>query len=123
MRRRRILDGRFDGPNLMDPDNELYDAACELLVAAQRLCRAAAAERVEPAVPATLGCIATSLGALTVGCATLGRDAGPLQHRAFDELVHALRRAQSACEATRASVALDFRPSACHRDGAASGGC
>ena len=107
----------------MDPDNKLYDAACEVLAAAQRLSRAAAAERVEPAVPATLGCIATSLGALTVGCATLGRDAGPLQHRAFDELVHALRRAQSACEATRASAALDFRPSACHRGGAASGGC
>jgi hypothetical protein len=89
----------------MDPDNELYDAACEMLATAQRLSRAAAAERVERAVPATLGCIAASLGALTVGCAALGRDARPSQRRAFDDLVHARRRAQSACEAARASAA------------------
>jgi hypothetical protein len=110
----------------MDPDNELYDAACEVLAAAQRLSRAAAAERVEPAVPATLGCIAASLGALTVGCAAVGRDAGPSQRRAFDELVHALRRAQSACEAARASAAVEHSMSRCCGDarrGAASGGC
>lgn len=86
----------------MDPENELYDAACEVLVAAQRLSRAAAAERVGPAVPATLGCIAASLGALTVAAAALSRSAGPSQRRATDELVHALRRAQRACDAARA---------------------
>ena len=102
---------------MMDADNELYDAPCELLAAAQRLSRAAAAERVEPAMPATLGCIATGLGALTVGCATLGRDAGPWQRRAFDELVHVLRRAQSACEAARAGAAVDRLTSGCHADG------
>jgi hypothetical protein len=91
----------------MDPDNELYDAACEVLAAAQRLSRAAAAERIEPAVPATLGCIAASLGALTVTCAALGRDAGSSQRTPFDALVHALRRAQSACEVARASAVVD----------------
>jgi hypothetical protein len=110
----------------MDPDGELYDAACEVLGAAQRLSRAAAGERVAPAVPATLGCIAASLGALTVGCASLGRDAGPSQRRVLDELIHALRRAQRACEAARASAAIDDPISAdCGNAGrgASSGGC
>jgi hypothetical protein len=102
----------------MDPDNELYDAACEMLATAQRLSRAA--ERVEPAVPATLGCIAASLGALTVGCAAVGRDARPSQRRTFDDLVHALRRAQSACEAARASAAAGDSMSPC--SGGAGGG-
>jgi hypothetical protein len=107
----------------MDPDNELYDAACELLVAAQRLNRAAAAARVDPAVPATLGSIAASLGALTVACAALDRQAGPAQRRAIDELVHALRDAQSACDAARASAVPDTSTSPCLGGGAASGGC
>jgi hypothetical protein len=89
----------------MEPDNELYDAACDVLLAAQRLSRAAAVERVEPAVPATLGCIAAGLGALTVSCAALGRHATPAQRATFDELVHALRRAHRASEAARSSAA------------------
>jgi hypothetical protein len=102
----------------MDPDNELYDAACDVLAAAQRLSRAAAAERVEPAVPATLDCIAASLGALMVGCAALGREAGPWQRRACNELIHALRGAQRACEAARAGAAVDRSTAGCHTDGA-----
>ena len=96
-----------------------------MLAAAQRLSRAAAAEGDEPAVPTTLGCIAASLGALTVGCAALGRDAGPSQRRPFDDLVHALRRTQSACESTRAGAAVDHsRPPRCGgpRRGTSSGG-
>jgi hypothetical protein len=91
----------------MDPDNELYDAACELFAATQRLSEATAAEHVEPAVPATLGCIEASLGALTVACAALGRDVSASQRGPFDNLVHALRHAHSACERVRGSAAAD----------------
>jgi hypothetical protein len=97
----------------MDRDNELYDAACDVLAAARRLSGAATAEGVEPAVPATLGCLAASLSALTVGCAAMGRDAGPAQRGTFDDLVHALRRAHSACEAARSSAASGHSTSAC----------
>jgi hypothetical protein len=60
-----------------------------------------------------------------VGCAALGRDARPSQRRAFDHLVHALRRAQSACEAARASAAGSDWMSPCSggpRGGTSSGG-
>jgi hypothetical protein len=110
----------------MDTDNELYDAACDALAAAQRLSRAAAADGVEPAVPATLGCIAATLGALTVGCAALGRDARPSQRSTFDDLVHALRRAHSACEAARSSATSGHSTSPRHGEAcrdASSGPC
>lgn len=116
----------LNADELMDPDNnELNDAARQVLAAAQRLSRAAAGERIEPATPATLACIAASLGALTLGCAALDRDAGPAQRRPFDELVHALRRTQRACEAARSSAASGHSKSACHGDagpGASPGG-
>ena len=48
----------------MDPDNELYDAACELLQAAQRVDHASQGEGLHGVVPGTIGCVESSLGAL-----------------------------------------------------------
>jgi hypothetical protein len=101
---------------MMDPDNDLYDAACDMLAAGQRLSHAAAADGVAPTLPATLGCIAASLGALTVGCAVLGSDARPSQRSTFDDLVHALRGAHSACETARSGAASGHPASACQGD-------
>ncbi|MEA2180404.1 MAG: hypothetical protein QOF29_3458 [bacterium] len=89
----------------MDPDNQLYDAACELLAAAQRLTRASHRRGVEPAVPATIGCIESALDALAVACAGLQSDVTGVQRDAFAELVSALRRAAQASAAARSSSA------------------
>jgi len=44
-----------------DPANELYDQACSLLEAAQRLRAVASASRSAPALAASLGCIEAAL--------------------------------------------------------------
>jgi hypothetical protein len=41
----------------MDPDNELYDAACELLHAAQRVDLASHGAGLDGVVPGTIGCV------------------------------------------------------------------
>jgi hypothetical protein len=48
----------------MDPDNGLYDAACDLVAAAQRVDRAVRHDGVQPAIPAALGCLHSTLVAL-----------------------------------------------------------
>jgi hypothetical protein len=102
----------------MSPDNELYDAACELLAAAQRMSDAAADEHIGPAMPAALGCMAAALGALTVGCAAMSRNLGTAQRDTFDGLVHALRQAHAACEAAHLNAAVvPTSRSACRRSG------
>jgi hypothetical protein len=53
----------------MDPDNGLYDAACDLVAAAQRIDRAVRRDGVEAAIPATLRCLHSTLVALTSACA------------------------------------------------------
>jgi hypothetical protein len=45
----------------MEPDNALYDATCDLLSAARRMDRAVQHDGVEPAIPATLGCLHATL--------------------------------------------------------------
>jgi hypothetical protein len=87
------------------PENELYDAACELLAAAQRFRRAAAAGRVEPVIPAALGCVAASLDSLTAGCALLDRTTNGVPSEPFDDLVRTLRRAERACDTARSTSA------------------
>lgn len=52
-------------PSSRDPANELYDRACDLLDASQRLTRALAVPGHEPALTATLGCVQATLRELT----------------------------------------------------------
>jgi hypothetical protein len=78
----------------MDPDNELFDAACELLDRARRLRVAAADPGAGPAVPATLGCLAAALEELAGACGGLDADLGAT-----------LRRAARRAEAARSRAA------------------
>jgi hypothetical protein len=87
----------------MDPDNGLFDAACDLLRAAQRLDGAVRRDGVEAAIPATLGCLHATLVALTSACAALSSNDPPGRNDALEDLVFILRRAAAACDAARAS--------------------
>lgn len=87
-----------------EPDNELYDAACDLLGAAQRLTRAARGGDVERAVPATLGCLEATLSALDVAWATL-ETAARCRGADVAALRRALREAERAADAARAAAA------------------
>jgi hypothetical protein len=89
----------------MDPDNAVYDAACDLLRAARRLDGAVRRDGVEPAMPATLGCLHSTFVALTSACAALSGNDAPGRNDALEDLVFVLRRAAAACEAARARVA------------------
>jgi hypothetical protein len=89
----------------MDPDNALYDTAYDLLQAAQRVDRAVRRGGVEAAIPATLGCLHSTLVALTSACAALSNDVPPGRDDALEDLVFVLRRAAAACDAARARVA------------------
>jgi hypothetical protein len=89
----------------MDPDNAVYDAACDLLGAAQRLDEAVRRDGLEPAIPATLGCLHSALVVLTSACAALSGNDAPGRNDALEDLVFVLRRAAAACDAARARVA------------------
>jgi hypothetical protein len=89
----------------MEPDNALYDAACDLLSAARRVDRAVQQEGVEPAIPATLGCLHATLAVLTSACAALSSKDPPGRNEPLEDLVFVLRRAAAACDAARASSA------------------
>ncbi len=68
---------RRDAPTPVerDPANDLYDHACELLIAAQGLRSAAGARGATPSYAATVGCIDASLEALTDAVAAMRREA------------------------------------------------
>jgi hypothetical protein len=91
-----------------DSTNELYDRACDLLVAAEGI-RAAAAEPGSAAgIAATLGCIESALGALEHATAAMRREAdrqlareGLDVHTEFSALVDALEDAHRATDALR----------------------
>jgi hypothetical protein len=87
----------------MEPDNALYDAACDLLLAARRVDRAAQCDGVGPAIPATLGCLQVTLAALTSACAVLATNDPPGRNEPLEDLVFLLRRAAVTCDAARAS--------------------
>lgn len=94
----------------MHPDDGLYDAACDLVAAAQRVDRAVRREGVEPAIPATLGCLHSTLIALTSACAALSSNDPPGRNKALEDLVFVLRvfvlrRAAAASDAARARTA------------------
>jgi hypothetical protein len=86
----------------MEPDNALYDAACDLLSAARRMDRAVRPDGVEPAIPATLACLHETLAALTSACAALSTNDPPGRNEPLEDLVLVLRRAAAACDAARA---------------------
>jgi hypothetical protein len=100
-----------------DSTNELYDRACDLLVAAQGIRTAAARAGSAPAIAATLGCVEVALEALAHATAAMRReadaelarqDAGSLSgvsgadaRLAFSELVCALDTAHHAADQLR----------------------
>jgi hypothetical protein len=75
---------RRDAPTPVerDPANDLYDRACELLLAAQGLRSAAGARGATPSYAATVGCIDASLAALTDAVAAMRRGAASEAERA-----------------------------------------
>jgi hypothetical protein len=81
----------------MDPDNELYDAACDLLAAAERVRQASGGTGIAPAVPATLGCVESALAALAEACTALALQAHDGAYEPFESLVLAVRAAETAC--------------------------
>jgi len=89
----------------MDPESQLFDAACEVLDYARSL---AAAARVEPyrgAVPATLGCLAAAFESLADTSASLRAQADPGVHVQLAELAWTLKRASLLADDARASAA------------------
>jgi hypothetical protein len=93
----------------MEPDNALYDAACDLLSAARRMDRAVRRDGVEPSIPAMLGCLHATLAALTSACATLSTNDPPGRNEPLEDLVFVLRRAAAACDAARAAAGTPCR--------------
>jgi hypothetical protein len=93
--------------------NDLYDSACELLYAGQRVRRSARCAGTQEAIPATLGCLAATLEELTQTGGEVRRrlpasDDGAGAMRSDDalrRLVDALAQAERACDAARAAVA------------------
>jgi hypothetical protein len=71
----------------MHPDNRLYDAACDLVAAAERVDRAVRREGVEPTIPPTLGCLHSTLVARTSACAALSSNDPPGRNGALEDLV------------------------------------
>jgi hypothetical protein len=90
----------------MDPDNELYDAACELVAAAQRVQEAFVRQGVAPALPASLGCIESSLTSLAAACEVPRRDSADRPCETFHALAMALDHAAKACRRAR----IESRP-------------
>lgn len=90
----------------MDPENELFDAACQVLEATRRLNAAACDDRCERALPATLGCLSSALGSLANVCADVRTHAGRPDQVPLSELGHTLKRAARLAEAARSSWVL-----------------
>lgn len=65
-----------------DPANDLYDHACDLLLAAQGLRSAAGVRGATPSYAATVGCIDASLEALTDAVAAMRSEAAREADRA-----------------------------------------
>ena len=104
-----------------EPENELYDRACDLVEAADAIRRLAREPDAVHAVPAVLGCVQDAIGHLNLACAGLehtaaeaARARGPggddrrrveRMHRGFENLSAALEDTLQATRACRALVA------------------
>jgi hypothetical protein len=94
--------------SVRDPDVRLYDAACQLLVAAQLLRETAEEAGDATAIAPTLGCLQAALEELELGVATLPaqlRAEGRRLRGALDDLAAMLRLARRAADTTRAAAA------------------
>lgn len=90
---------------MRDPVNDLYDAACDVLVAAHRLRDAAARHgAAREGLPASLGCLTATLDALTAVCDELAVDAAEPERVA--DVGQTLAAARRRCEDARVSEAL-----------------
>ena len=102
-----------------DPAHDLYDAACELLLAAQALRAAAGARGAAPSFAATVGCLDTSLEALAEAVDSMrdeaaravaragrpdGAGSAEAARREFSELVAALDAAHRGAGRMRERV-------------------
>lgn len=105
-----------------DPANELFDRACDLLLAGRELREAAEHTGHSAAVAASLNCVEATLGELADTCRALGRGSderlssaeevlgAPLSlsreefSERFDETAARLDEAREACERARATV-------------------
>lgn len=92
---------------MQDPVNELFDAACETLLAAQRLRDAAGRRGTTDAVPAVLGAVEELLEELAVCVRRLAEEDGTDDLRArLDALSARLRETEQLCGDARESAAL-----------------
>lgn len=97
------------------PSHRLYDAACELLAAAQDLRESARRPGTAEAIPATLGCITVAVAELASCTGALAeelRRTRPLGDReaaaamrAIDHVTEELLAAKVACDLARAGAA------------------
>jgi hypothetical protein len=118
-RPKRSATSRSGAPE-RDPANELYDEACALLDAAQRMRAAAGPRRSAPAIAASLGCVEASLEALATAVTVmriatletvaelpsvdaLDRDV-PRIRAGFDRLTRDLQESRLSCAAAREVV-------------------
>jgi hypothetical protein len=95
---------------LHHPENDLYDAACVLLDAAQQLRRAAEDDHpADGVVVACLACLTAALGELTTVCAELARDAR--EPEAVEAARLRIEQARCSCDRARArQVAMHLAP-------------
>lgn len=91
-----------------DPANELYDRACELLLAAQGIRSAAGVRGSTPAFAAAVGCIDASLAALADGASAMRREATHVVTRAreSDQYTQQISAADAAREFSSLAEAL-----------------
>jgi hypothetical protein len=90
----------------MHPENELFDATCDVLEATRRLQAAARDERYERAVPATLGCLASALESLAEATYDIRARIDPGEDAALAELGRTLERAAQLTNAARTCCVL-----------------
>lgn len=88
--------GRAQASPGRDPANDLYDRACDLLLAAQGLRSAAGARGSTPAFAATVGCVDASLEAMAGAVSAMRREA-----------VRQLARAQASDQPAAVTSAAD----------------
>lgn len=91
----------------MHAENELFDAACDVLVATRRLEVAARVPGYGAALTATLGCLASGLGSLAVSVADM-RAHESAHNAALNELAETLQRAVRLADGARCHERANF---------------
>ena len=88
-------------------DHELFDAACDVLMAAQRLRAAAERERPDDVLAPTLGCLQAILHELARSCEALSERPlrAPRVGETLESVADSLHRAERGSDRARAQVA------------------